>query len=123
MNLDDNLVSAIVQGALPFLITLIVFGSPVLFFYLRWNFKLREKELDLQRELALRGIGINPAGAGLQATPELKAVPVPRVRVEPGAPAAQAGVEPDLDLAVAEGRAGNLLAASNEPRVDERVKF
>ncbi|MCU0684011.1 MAG: hypothetical protein MUF34_17510 [Polyangiaceae bacterium] len=57
MDISETLSEALIKGALPLLVVLIVFGSPILFFYLRWSFQLRLKELELQRELALRGLG------------------------------------------------------------------
>lgn len=139
MNIDDNLVTAIVGGAMPFLITLVVFGAPVLFFYLRWQFKLREKELDLQRELAMRGI--NPltgasieAGEGREpgkaAAGERKAtsgVRAPSLAIEPSRLRVDSGPagddDIDLGLAVREHQAERLLGTSSERSVDERVKF
>jgi hypothetical protein len=139
MNIDDNLVTAIVGGAMPFLITLVVFGAPVLFFYLRWQFKLREKELDLQRELAMRGI--NPltgasieAGEGREpgkaAAGERKAaggVRAPSLGIEPSRLRVESGHaaddDIDLGLAVRERQAEKLLGASSERAADERVKF
>lgn len=123
MNIDEHMVEAIVQGAMPFLVVLVVFGAPVLFAYLRWSFKLREKELDLQRELALRGLGgVNVSGLPTDAGEA-------RVRVAGGAnaPAPEAG---ELDLVVPELRADRLLSAPGagehlpgEQAVGERVKF
>jgi hypothetical protein len=104
MDLDGIMLRGIISDALPFLIVLVVFGAPVLYAYLRWSFKLREKELDLQRELALRGVGRNGGDS-----PEF--VPA-RLRVGGGAPGPNR-VEADLVVTDPEARAERLLAPPN----------
>ncbi|HEU4411525.1 MAG TPA: hypothetical protein VFS43_40140 [Polyangiaceae bacterium] len=46
--------SAIVEQAMPAVVSLIVFGSPLALVYTLRSFRLREKELDLKRALAER---------------------------------------------------------------------
>ncbi len=123
MNIDENMVTAIVGGAMPFLVTLVVFGAPVLFFYLRWNFKLRDKELDLQRELALRGVGgagearggevTTARGAGEAAGANAGALAARRARIDVGPAGAR------VDVGLAGGRVAELgLGDDDEPQLE-----
>jgi hypothetical protein len=133
MNIDDNMVRALVDGATPFLVTLIIFGAPVLFFYLRWQFRLREKELDLQREFAMRGINpltgasLEPGGGREPGKMATGGGLAPAFSIEPSRLRVDSGSVGDdnLDrgLAMRERQAEKLLGASSERSADERVKF
>jgi hypothetical protein len=52
--MDLLVLPAIIEQALPAIVTLIVFGTPLAFLHMVRTFRLREKELDLRRLLAER---------------------------------------------------------------------
>lgn len=52
--MDPFFLPAIIDQAMPALVVLIVFGSPLVLIYMLRSFRLREKELETQRALAER---------------------------------------------------------------------